>query len=82
MELINVITIENNNVKELVTFANIDEQDMSGVEEAEKYFEEKVYKIATFKDDVDIETALENGYYENGNTTVSIYHSGISNIQI
>ena len=84
--MIHVITVKNNVVDEVRTFANIDEQDTSGAVEAEKVFEEKIMELV--KEDIDdIERYTEDGYFEiidslGNKTTVSLVHSEIENIQM
>lgn len=84
--MIHVITVKNNVVDEVRTFANIDEQDTSGTVEAEKVFEEKIMELV--KEDIDdIERYTEDGYFEiidslGNKTTVSLVHSEIENIQM
>ncbi len=82
MELINVIIVKDNVLEKIRTFANVDEQDTSGVEAAEKAFEEEAMQYVNPKeDDIDIDRWLEDGYFEKHSVKIYITHSWIENLQ-
>ena len=83
MEIISVVIVKNNVLEKVRTFGNVDEQDTSGGEAAEKTFEEEVMHYVNPKeDDVDMEIWLDNGYFEKEDVNVYITHSWIENLQI
>ena len=84
--MIHVITVDGDNVLNMRSFENIDEQDTSGSEMAEKAFAEEVKKrIPENIDAVDvddfIEKSLEDGYCSVNGYHVYIVHSFAENLQ-
>ena len=93
MELINVIVVTPDDCSiDIRTFANIDEQDTSGIEAAEEAYLEEIEKVmpGIFDDEDDNwnqgklneDAALYDGHFSRNGYEFYIIHSSIENLQV
>jgi len=76
MRIISIIEIVDNNVQGIESFGIVEEQlSREVVEKAEYLFKKKAIENGIMDDD--IESAIENGTYENGNYAVNLVWSDI-----
>lgn len=81
MDIVNIITTENNQVNDIDSFAIVcPEQQSDVVEEAEKVFTDKVNDLSGETIDEDsMESYIEDGCYQSDNITIALVWSNSKN---
>lgn len=79
--MIHVITVDSDDVLNMNSFENIDEQDTSGTKLAEERFIDLIKELNEDETEEEIENALNDGYYYYNGCHIHIVHSFPENLQ-